>query len=415
MIITTERLHYLWAVAETGSFSAAGRRLGVSGAAVQQVIRHFEQDLDAPLFRRSPGRSPVLTDLGRQFYFHALDIIPRLEGLENLAATRGQGQEGQLRIGLHGFVMFPEVRAALVELQQAFPLLEIFLYDGEDSVLHCDKLRQLDSSARHTVDILLAPARLRYDHGGQSVMAGRIIWRVVAAADHPLSRIRGSLSLDDLLRHRQLLPLPGVISSDAFYDSFRLSSHLVHYSQFYQLQEMLLAGMGFAVFPAQLALWNRVASSCWNWTLTTASAPPRWSWPGSSPWARPVAGWWNACASCRRRKGGAEPRRAYQCLPTVMPRKRAAKPRMVWAPILNSSRARRVCPRAKESKIRDEKVVNDPMKPTRMIRRTVSEMSRRTAASSQISPNRKQPSTLTTKVPSGYCRPTSVLASSETP
>ena len=89
MIITTERLHYLWAVVETGSFAAAGRRLGVSGAAVQQVIRHFEQDLDAPLFRRSPGRSPVLTDLGRQFYFHALDIIPRLEGLENLAATRG--------------------------------------------------------------------------------------------------------------------------------------------------------------------------------------------------------------------------------------------------------------------------------------------------------------------------------------
>ena len=39
MIITTERLHYLWAVAETGSFAAAGRRLGVSGAAVQQVIR----------------------------------------------------------------------------------------------------------------------------------------------------------------------------------------------------------------------------------------------------------------------------------------------------------------------------------------------------------------------------------------
>ena len=120
--------------------------------------------------------------------------------------------------------------------------------------LYCDvDGTLLDSSARHTVDILLAPARLRYDHGGQSVMAGRIIWRVVAAADHPLSRIRGSLSLDDLLRHRQLLPLPGVISSDAFYDSFRLSSHLVHYSQFYQLQEMLLAGMGFAVFPAQLA------------------------------------------------------------------------------------------------------------------------------------------------------------------
>lgn len=253
MIVTTERLQYLWAVAETGSFTAAARRLGVSSAAVQQIIRNMEVDLDASLFHRSPGRRPVLTELGRQFYFHALDLVPRLEGLEQLALSRGQGLEDQLRIGLHGFVMFPEIRHALVELQQTFPTLEILLYDGEDAVLHCDKLRQLDRSARHTVDILLAPARLRYDHGGQSVMIGRITWRVTAASTHPLSRIRGALSLDDLQRHRQLLPLPGVISSDAFYASFRLSSHLVRYSQFYQLQEMLLAGMGFAVFPAQLA------------------------------------------------------------------------------------------------------------------------------------------------------------------
>lgn len=253
MIVTTERLQYLWAVAETGSFTAAARRLGVSSAAVQQVIKNMESDLDAPLFRRSPGRRPTLTDLGRQFYFHALELVPRLEGLENLALSRGQGLEGRLLVGLHGFIMFPQIQEALAELQQTFPTVEILLYDGEDSVLHCDKLRQLDRSARHTVDILLAPARLRYDHGGQSVMIDRIIWRVVAAPGHPLSRIRGAVSLDDLQRHRQLLPLPGIISSDAFYDSFRLSSRLIRYSQFYQLQEMLLAGTGFAVFPAQIA------------------------------------------------------------------------------------------------------------------------------------------------------------------
>ena len=39
MIITTERLHYLWAVAETGSFAAAGRRLFLSVWALQQRIR----------------------------------------------------------------------------------------------------------------------------------------------------------------------------------------------------------------------------------------------------------------------------------------------------------------------------------------------------------------------------------------
>lgn len=254
MIITTERLQYLWAVAETGSFTAAGRRLGVSAAAVQQGIVHMEEELGAGLFLRSPGRRPELTELGRQFYFHALDIIPRLEGLEHMAAVRGRGREAHLRVGLHGFVTTPAVLEALAGLQRAFPSLELSVYDGEDAVLHCDKLRLLDSSARHGVDMLLAPARLRYDHGGQSVVVGRIVWRVVAASDHPLSRIRGELSLDDLLRHPQLLPMPGVISSDAFYDSFRLSSRLVHYSEFHQLREMLLAGMGFAVFPLQLAL-----------------------------------------------------------------------------------------------------------------------------------------------------------------
>ena len=252
MIITTERLHYLWAVAETGSFMAAGRRLGVSGAAVQQVIRQMEDDLEVSLFHRGAGRRPELTELGRQFYFHALDIIPRLEGLERLASLRREGQEVSLRIGMHAFVMTAEVMEALAELQRRFPLLEIFLYDAEDCVLHCDRLRVLDSSARHTVDVLLAPARMRYDHGGQSVMAGRLVWRVAVASGHPLSRLRGEVALDDLLEYPQLLPLPGVISSDAFYESFRLSSRLVHYSQFHQLRQMLLAGMGFAVVPENL-------------------------------------------------------------------------------------------------------------------------------------------------------------------
>ncbi|WP_204224255.1 helix-turn-helix domain-containing protein [Mailhella massiliensis] len=98
MIITTERLQYLWAVAETGSFTAAGRRLGVSAAAVQQGIVHMEEELGAGLFLRSPGRRPELTELGRQFYFHALDIIPRLEGLEHMAAARGRGREAHLRL-----------------------------------------------------------------------------------------------------------------------------------------------------------------------------------------------------------------------------------------------------------------------------------------------------------------------------
>ena len=55
MIITTERLHYLWAVAETGSFMAAGRRLPLaprSHAFLQKMDALTEQAAERLIVQR---------------------------------------------------------------------------------------------------------------------------------------------------------------------------------------------------------------------------------------------------------------------------------------------------------------------------------------------------------------------------
>ncbi|GAL35962.1 LysR-family transcriptional regulator STM3020 [Vibrio maritimus] len=76
MLLNTERLLYLVSIAETGSFSAAARKLGVSPSAVNQAVQAMEIDLGISVFDRVAGKAPTLTPEGKVLYFQALEIVP---------------------------------------------------------------------------------------------------------------------------------------------------------------------------------------------------------------------------------------------------------------------------------------------------------------------------------------------------
>ena len=62
--LTLDQLRMLIAVAETGSFSAAARRLGRVQSAVSQSVQALEATLGLALFDRGE-RTPKLSDAGR--------------------------------------------------------------------------------------------------------------------------------------------------------------------------------------------------------------------------------------------------------------------------------------------------------------------------------------------------------------
>lgn len=80
------------AVVETGSVSAAARRLGVAKSVVSKRVTELERGLGATLLKRSP-RSVMLTDRGRTFYERARTIMAALDE----AATAVREEEGELR------------------------------------------------------------------------------------------------------------------------------------------------------------------------------------------------------------------------------------------------------------------------------------------------------------------------------
>jgi DNA-binding transcriptional LysR family regulator len=246
MHITPERLVYLVTVAETRSFSAAARKLGVSPSAVSQLIQNMELDLNIRLFDRVSGQAPTLTDVGRTLYVQALEIVPRLQAMEKKAQSYYAGIEDKLTIGVQGYSFFPEHSKAIKNLLAKFPQLNLNIIDVDEFDSH--------NLAEDTdVDILIAPADLIPRRGLESVLIGRIKWLCVCAPTHPLAKIKHALSIQDLLAHTQLIPAVSSFITRDMAESVRISSHVVNCSRMYQFKQLLLSGVGFGLFPKPLA------------------------------------------------------------------------------------------------------------------------------------------------------------------
>ena len=85
--LTLDQMRVLIAVAETGSFSAAARKLGRVQSAISQAVQSLESALGTPLFERE-GKLPKLNDAGRVILQDARLVVDGAE-LRDAGASRG--------------------------------------------------------------------------------------------------------------------------------------------------------------------------------------------------------------------------------------------------------------------------------------------------------------------------------------
>ena len=107
------------AAADAGSFSEAGRRLGISPSAVSQAIRGLEERLGAPLVRRST-RSLSLTDVGSEYLLAAAPALSQLRRAAEEASGRAGRPAGPLRLTMPRTPFDLLVAPALVAFQDAY-------------------------------------------------------------------------------------------------------------------------------------------------------------------------------------------------------------------------------------------------------------------------------------------------------
>lgn len=114
------------AVAESGSFTAAGNKLGVSTAQVSRQISALESRLSIKLFYRTT-RKVTITEVGQVYYNHCRQLLDGLEEAEQAIADLHQSPKGKLNITAP--VTFGENRIAplLNDFIKSYPDLDVTL------------------------------------------------------------------------------------------------------------------------------------------------------------------------------------------------------------------------------------------------------------------------------------------------
>ena len=92
-----KRLAYFTAVVETGSFTAAAERLGITKAVVSQQVARLEADFSTSLLARST-RKVVPTDAGRVFYQRCALILKEAADAFDELSQSAQAPSGTLRL-----------------------------------------------------------------------------------------------------------------------------------------------------------------------------------------------------------------------------------------------------------------------------------------------------------------------------
>jgi molybdate transport repressor ModE-like protein len=129
--ITVTQIEVLIAIAETGSFTAAGETLGLTQSAVSHVVANLEIILGVKLFERNRNGA-VLTDIGANVLREAYATVAQLEHLQQMTDDYKGLKRGVLRLGSFTSVATQLLPYALKAFQNTHPNIEVMLRDGTD-------------------------------------------------------------------------------------------------------------------------------------------------------------------------------------------------------------------------------------------------------------------------------------------
>jgi DNA-binding transcriptional LysR family regulator len=122
--LSLDHLRVFIAAAETGSFSAAGRKLRRAQSLVSQTIANLEAQLEVRLFDRAK-KFPQLTGAGQALLVEAKLVVERMDGFKARAKTMAEGLEPELG---RGGRMYPMATTKAVGFRETYPRTPLLLY-----------------------------------------------------------------------------------------------------------------------------------------------------------------------------------------------------------------------------------------------------------------------------------------------
>jgi DNA-binding transcriptional LysR family regulator len=237
-----DQLRVLVTIAETGSFSAAGRELSRAQSAISQSVATLEALQGVTLFDRS-GHRPQLTEVGLVLVEQARMVLASAARFEAVAAGARSGLEAELAIAIDPMAPTEPLIETLRALSQTFPELPVkFSTQGLGGALR----RLRDGTASLAICLLLPAAP--DDIAAYPLF--RTGLKAVVAPDHPLAKLGRPATPGDLEPHVQLVLSDPVETCGPNYGL--ASARLWRFVDLGRRLDFLLAGFGWCRMPDHL-------------------------------------------------------------------------------------------------------------------------------------------------------------------
>lgn len=238
--MTLDQLRAFVAVAETGSFSAAARRLGRVHSAISQSVATLEDQLGVALFERG-GRTPSLSEAGTVLLGDARRVLGEARALKARAAAMGPDIENELTVAVDGYFPAAVLMDAVTAFREAFPLLPVSIFT--------EGLGGAEQRLRDgVVGMAVYALALTGARDLESAYLTDVEMLPVVSPHHALAELPGPVSVDMLQPHVQLVltdrtPLTHNTSGGI------LGSRIWRFADLATRLQYLLAGFGWCFMP----------------------------------------------------------------------------------------------------------------------------------------------------------------------
>ncbi len=195
--VSLDQLRAFIASVDEGSFSAAARKLRRAQSVVSELVSGLEGQIGVPLFDRS-GRYPALTPEGAVLLADARNIASGVDCMKARAKGMASGLEPELSVVVD--VLFPiaPITEAAKEFREKFPGTPLRLYV---EALGAAYQPVLDGIAGFGIVGSLPTVPSTFT--SERLIGVAMI--MVAARDHPLAKLEGTIPKSELARHVQLV------------------------------------------------------------------------------------------------------------------------------------------------------------------------------------------------------------------
>jgi len=179
---TFDQLRIFLAIVDTGSFAAAGRRMGRAVSVISYGIANLEAQLGLILFDREGTRKPQLTVAGRALLSEARAISAGVDGLRAKVKGLLDGLEAEVDLAVDVMLSAERLGRVLRAFAETFPTVQLRL--------HVEALGAIAGLVRDGAASIGVSGPLALGvEGLDSVAAGSTLMVPVAAPTHPLAQL----------------------------------------------------------------------------------------------------------------------------------------------------------------------------------------------------------------------------------